>query len=144
VDEGGDDLTVFHEPVLLAGERTCGRYRSGIDEAFCYLTTTGRRSGRPHRIEIWFGTGPGPGRTIYVLAGGRDRADWVRNLMAEPHVQVQVGDTGGEATARVLQEGTDEDALARRLLLAKYQRPGKDDLVDWGRTALPVALDLAF
>ena len=21
---------------------------------YCYLTTTGRRSGRPHRIEIWY------------------------------------------------------------------------------------------
>jgi hypothetical protein len=23
-------------------------------QAFCYLTTTGRVSGRPHTIEIWF------------------------------------------------------------------------------------------
>jgi len=24
------------------------------DTEYCYLTTTGRRSGRAHRIEIWF------------------------------------------------------------------------------------------
>jgi len=64
--------------------------------------------------------------------------------MADPQVQVRVGDAEGAATARVLEAGTDEDALARRLLLARYQRPGKDDLVDWARTGLPVALDLAF
>jgi hypothetical protein len=64
--------------------------------------------------------------------------------VADPRVQVRVGDGEGDATARVLEAGSDEDALARRLLLAKYQRPGQDDLVDWARTGLPVALDLAF
>ena len=26
-----------------------------INEEFCYLTTTGRVSGKPREIEIWFG-----------------------------------------------------------------------------------------
>jgi hypothetical protein len=68
----------------------------------------------------------------------------VRNLMADPAVQVRIGQREGDATARVLDPGTDDDALARRLLLAKYQRPGQDDLVDWARSSLPVAFDLAF
>jgi hypothetical protein len=67
----------------------------------------------------------------------------VRNLTADPKVQVRLGDWEGDATARVLEPGTDEDALARRLLLTKYQRPGKDDLVDWAASSLPVAFDLA-
>ena len=25
------------------------------DDNYCYLTTTGRKSGSPHEIEIWFG-----------------------------------------------------------------------------------------
>jgi deazaflavin-dependent oxidoreductase (nitroreductase family) len=75
------------------------------------------------------------------LSGGRDRSDWVRNLLAEPRVRVRVGDREGPATARVLEAGSDEDALARRLLVAKYAGPG-DDLTGWGRDALAVALDL--
>jgi deazaflavin-dependent oxidoreductase (nitroreductase family) len=138
VHEGGDDLTVVH-----SGERTGAQYGSAIDEAFCYIVTTGRRTGRPHRIEIWFAGEPG-GRTIYVLAGGRERADWVRNAMADPSVTVRIGPHEGEATARVVEAGTAEDALARRLLLAKYQRPGEGDLESWGRTALPVAFDLGY
>ena len=55
---------------------------------------------------------------------------------------VQIGDHEGGATARVVQAGTEEDALARRLMLAKYQAPGATDLESWGRSALPVALDL--
>ena len=114
----------------------------GIEDLFCYVTTTGRRTGRPHRIEIWFA--PGEASTIYVLSGGGDRADWVRNLMADPKVTVRIRAEEGDATARVIDAASDEDALARRLLLAKYQRPGQDDLVDWARTGLPVAFDLGF
>ncbi|HEX2047989.1 MAG TPA: nitroreductase family deazaflavin-dependent oxidoreductase [Acidimicrobiales bacterium] len=115
----------------------------GIDEAFCYITTTGRRTGQPHRIEIWF-AGEAGGRTIYVLADGRERADWVRNVMADPHGVVRVGSQEGEALGRVVEAGTEEDALARRLLLAKYQKPGSKDLERWGASALPVAFDLSF
>lgn len=114
-----------------------------MDEDFCYITTTGRRSGNPHRIEIWFAADPGT-RTIYVLAGGRERADFVRNAIADPRVTVRIGNREGDANARVVGAGTEEDARARRLLLAKYQRPGQTDLESWGRSALPVAFDLDF
>ena len=110
------------------------------DPAFCYLTTVGRRSGAPHTIEIWFARS---GLTLYLLAGGRERADWVRNLMAGPAVQVRVGEVHHEARARVVAAGSDEDARARQLLLARYQAPGSDDLEAWGRTALAVAVDLS-
>jgi deazaflavin-dependent oxidoreductase (nitroreductase family) len=72
-----------------------------IDEAFCYITTIGRRTGNPHRIEIWFAGEPG-GRTIYCLADGRERADWVANVMADPRVTVRVGTHEGEALGRVV------------------------------------------
>jgi hypothetical protein len=64
--------------------------------------------------------------------------------MVTPRVTVRIGETEGEATARVVDPDTDEDALARRLLLAKYQAPGAGDLESWGRSALPVAFDLHF
>jgi hypothetical protein len=79
-----------------------------------------------------------------VLADRRERADWVRNAVANPLVTARIGAREGEATARVVEAGSDEDALARRLLLAKYQKPGQGDLESWGRTALPVAFDLTF
>lgn len=109
------------------------------DPPFCDLTTVGRRSGNAHTIEIWFARS---GTTLYLLAGGRERADWVRNLMATPAVRVRVGEVERRGRARVLAAGSDEDALARRLLLERYQAPGSDDLEAWGRTALAVAVDL--
>ena len=112
-------------------------------EAYCYLTTTGRVTGRPHGIEIWFGVDESKATsTLYLLSGGRDRSDWVRNLLANEAVRVRVGETTYEAAARVVTDPA-EDALARRLLLEKYQPGYGSDLGNWGRTALPIALDLA-
>ena len=110
-------------------------------EAFCYLTTTGRVSGRPHTIEIWFGLNEG---TLYMLSGNgpRQRADWVRNLMKRPAVTVRIGDREFSGSGRVVEDG-EEDGLARRLLLEKYEPTYSGDLSEWGQTALPVAVDLA-
>ncbi len=104
---------------------------------FCYLTTTGRTSGPAHRIEIWFAL---HGGVVYLLSGGRDSSDWVRNLLASPNVTLELGEERRETTARILRSGSEEDALARRLLVEKY-RPGYDgDLTVWGRDSLPVAV----
>lgn len=109
-------------------------------EPFCYLTTTGRITGRPHTVEIWFGLN---GRTLYLLSGNgpRHRADWVKNLSRTPAVSVRIRDRTLTGTARVVDD-QDEDTLARGLLLAKYELAYSGDLSDWGRTALPVAVDL--
>jgi deazaflavin-dependent oxidoreductase (nitroreductase family) len=118
-----------------------GYLSSVADEQFCYLTTTGRVSGRPHTIEIWFGLS---GSTLYMLSGNgaRQRADWVRNIMKTPAVSVRIGERESRGTGRVV-EDPEEDELARRLLLEKYEPGYSGDLSEWGRTALPVAVDLA-
>jgi deazaflavin-dependent oxidoreductase (nitroreductase family) len=103
------------------------------EEDFCYVTTRGRRTGSPHTIEIWFGAETAS--TIYLLSGGGDRSDWVRNLMADPSVHVRIDDQEWDARA---------NALARRLLASKYQgwREGKR-MSGWATGSLPVAIDLA-
>ena len=108
------------------------------NEPYAYLTTIGRRTGRPHRIEIWFAAHDG---RLYLLSGGRERSDWVRNLQANAHVTVELGDETHAGVAGVLQPGTDEDQRARELLVGKY-REG-DNLDEWGRTALPVAIEFS-
>ena len=111
--------------------------RSPADLDYCYMTTTGRRSGRPHRIEIWFALGE---EAVYVLSGGGGRSDWVRNLAVSPDVFLELGDERRTTTARVVTD-PDEDALARRLLVEKYRPRYRGDLDEWGRTSLPVAID---
>ncbi len=54
----------------------------------CYLTTTGRRSGRPHEIEIWFGV---IDSSLYLISGNGPTADWYQNIVANPEVTVHIG-----------------------------------------------------
>jgi deazaflavin-dependent oxidoreductase (nitroreductase family) len=107
-------------------------------EPFCYLTTTGRATGRPHRIEIWFAVAPDRD-TIYLLAGGRERSDWVANLRRAAQCAVEIAGRQFDGRGRVV-EGTGEDRVARDLVYEKYRND--DDLVGWRERALPVAIDL--
>jgi deazaflavin-dependent oxidoreductase (nitroreductase family) len=109
-------------------------------EAVCYLTTTERKTGKPHEIEIWFGIRDG---TLYLLSGGRDSVDWVKNIRRDPRVRVRINSQGAARNARFIRPGTKEDASARELLDAKYLgwREGKK-LSSWARESLPVAIDL--
>ena len=108
------------------------------EQDYCYLTTTGRVSGRPHEIEIWFSAND---RTLYLLSGS-ERSDWVKNLLKNPSVTVRIARHNFTGTARVVKD-KDEELRARYLIAEKYQEweEGKT-LSHWAQTALPIAIDV--
>ncbi len=86
---------------------------------FLYLTTIGRRTGLPREIEIWFAE---RGGRFYMIAEHRDRANWVRNIRANPAVDVRLGDRRFAATARVIDDDREPDlaAAVKGLFDAQY------------------------
>ena len=112
--------------------------RAAADEAYAYVTTTGRVTGAPHEIEIWFAA---DGATVYLLSGGRDGADWVRNLRRDARVTVRIADRTVAGTARVVSADDPEDGVARQLVWRRYTTAERD-LTHWRDTALPIAVDL--
>jgi deazaflavin-dependent oxidoreductase (nitroreductase family) len=109
--------------------------------AVCELETIGRVSGRPREVELWFAADPERDR-IYMLAGGRDQADWVRNIRADPSVHVTIARRRFAGRGSDI-EGGEDDARARRLVAAKYQGWVEgSELSDWAAGSLPVAVDL--
>lgn len=71
-----------------------------VDNDILLLTTTGRRTGRPHTVPLLYLRA---GDTLGVIAsyGGRDRHPaWYLNLVATPEVEVQVRKERFEARAR--------------------------------------------
>jgi deazaflavin-dependent oxidoreductase (nitroreductase family) len=119
----------------------CHRRDDGWVDAddYCYLTTTGRRSGRAHRIEIWYAA---EGGSLYLLSGGGRSSDWVQNVLADASVTVELDGVEWTARARVLDNGGEEEKRARSLVYAKYAPRSQSDLTGWRERALPVALDL--
>lgn len=99
---------------------------------FLYLTTTGRVTGQPREIEIWFVEVE---EKFYILAEHFHKTQWVKNILRNPRVSVCIEGQTYEATARVLDEEKDSELwqLAQNLEREKY---------GWG-DGLPVELTLS-
>lgn len=87
-------------------------------EQFLYLTTTGRRSGQPRTIEIWFTEFQG---CFYCIAE-YETSKWLGNIRANPAVTWRVGQRQLAGSARVLDAQRDAYAwsFAQQLSRAKY------------------------
>ena len=98
---------------------------------YLYLTTTGRTTGQPREIEIWFVESEGK---FYILAEHFHKTQWVKNILRDPRVRVRIEGRNFEATARVLDEKKDSALweLAQNLEREKY---------GWGE-GLPVEITL--
>ncbi len=89
------------------------------DLPYLYLTTTGRKTGLPREIEIWFVVHDG---SFYIFAERFDQAHWVKNIVCNPGVRVRVADRTLDATARPLDQARDtgEWQTVQDLARAKY------------------------
>jgi deazaflavin-dependent oxidoreductase (nitroreductase family) len=90
---------------------------------YLYLTTTGRTTGRPREIEIWFTRLDG---RHYIIAEYRERARWVLNIRADAVVSVRVGRTRLAARARIV-DTRREPALARQVRARSKRKYGWGD-----------------
>lgn len=88
-------------------------------EPCLYLTTIGRRTGRPHQIEIWFVVHDG---CWYLVSELRERADWVQNIQHNPAVTIRVGDRAWDGMGRVVDAAAEPQraTAVRALMDAKY------------------------
>jgi deazaflavin-dependent oxidoreductase (nitroreductase family) len=107
-------------------------------QEYSYLTTTGRRTGAPHEIEIWFAT---DGDVVWMISGGRDRSDWVQNLLASRDASLRIGDHVFAVRARPAIEDPAERRVAAQSLHAKYAGQVRASAADWESEAYLVAFD---
>src|SRR4051794_38061668 len=105
-----------------------------LDPGWALLETRGRRSGRPRVVPIGNGL---RGDVFWIVTEHGYRADYVRNILADPHVRVRVGGRWRGGRARVL---ADEDPYARLRVL---RRPLNDALLlAIGTEQLVIRVDL--
>ena len=76
-------------------------------EKYLYLTTRGRKTGRPREIEIWFTHYQG---SFYVIAEYAT-SNWVKNLQSDPSVEVRIAAQSFLAQARILQTKSDGELV---------------------------------
>ncbi len=97
------------------------------------ITTTGRKTGRPHRIEIWFHNLDG---ALYIT-GLPGRRGWYANLHANPELTFHLkGSAHADLPARA--RAIEDEAKRREVLERILERLGRSrDLEGWvGRAPL--------
>ena len=103
----------------------------------CRLTATGRKSGAPRTVTIWFALGPG---TVY-LTGGAERPQWCRNVAADPEVVVEIGRERLRGRARVV-EDEQEAADIRERFVGRYWMARISRLFGGYTQSVPVVVDV--
>jgi deazaflavin-dependent oxidoreductase (nitroreductase family) len=101
------------------------------------ITTTGRRSGRPRSVEIWFHNLDG---RIYIT-GLPGRRDWYANVVANPEFMFHLKQsTRADLPARA--RPITGDAERREVLAEVLRRLGRDELDRWVADAPLVEVEL--
>jgi deazaflavin-dependent oxidoreductase (nitroreductase family) len=89
------------------------------DTQYLYLTTRGRKTGNPHRIEIWYVAHAG---SYYLVSERREGSHWVQNILNDPAITFSVGESNFAGKGRTV-DPTREPELAQTvaaLMDAKY------------------------
>ncbi|PJF24898.1 MAG: hypothetical protein CUN53_15515 [Phototrophicales bacterium] len=99
-----------------------------MSETYLYLTTTGRKTGNPHRIEIWYVEHD---QRYYLASERREASHWVQNIAANPAVTFSIGTRDNPESvlplsagkARILDDKASSRLVAdvKRALEAKYK-----------------------
>ena len=106
---------------------------AGYIPFWALLETTGRKSGKPQRNPVGNGLS---GDTFWIVAEHGHRAQYVKNMKANPKVRLRVQRRWRTGTAHILE---DDDPLERQ----KTMRRGNAALVRLaGTTLLTVRIDL--
>jgi len=86
---------------------------------FLYLTTIGWKTGRQHKIEIWFVE---YNRKYYIMSEHLEHAHWVQNIIHDPRVLFTVSHETFEGTARLIDKVKDSKLAAEvsNLMSTKY------------------------
>ena len=107
-------------------------------EQYCYLTTRGRKTGNPHEIEIWFCVHE---NSLYLLSGGMDKSDWVKNLLKDPNVTVRIAGQTFPAVASLLDDKLTEPSVRMKMAIKYNEWEGRSPS-EWAKSALVVRVDV--
>jgi deazaflavin-dependent oxidoreductase (nitroreductase family) len=101
--------------IAETNRRVITQFRAGAVEGMdrdrlLLLTTTGRRTGKPRTTPMMFHR---EGEQLVIIASNNGAArhpDWYHNLLADPHVTVEIGDRRYPAAATT-SEAADREQL---------------------------------
>ena len=96
-------------------------------EKYIYLTTKGRKTGKPHTVELWFALA---GKKIYLSHEGA-YTDYMKNILKDSRVEFKIGKIQFKGTARIVEGGEAFEVGKHALYLKYYGKADEDKIDDW-------------
>ncbi len=109
------------------------------NEKYLYLTTTGRRTGRPHTVELWFAVARG---TLYLSHEGT-YTDWMKNILRNPRVAFTIRDLTGSGLAHLVGQGDAFERGKSALYRKYYGDAGQAVIDDWFSESTVIEITVA-
>jgi deazaflavin-dependent oxidoreductase (nitroreductase family) len=104
-----------------------------------HLTTKGRKTGRPHTVELWFAVGDGS--KLYLSHEGGE-TDWMKNLKQNDQVSFEIGGENFTGKGRYIVKDADEAWNCKVALYEKYYgKASKEVIDDWFSLSTLVAVE---
>jgi deazaflavin-dependent oxidoreductase (nitroreductase family) len=97
------------------------------DKNYIHLTTTGRKSGEPRTVKLWFAISEGK---IYLSHEGK-YADWMRNILKDNRVGFKIENIPFKGKARIVEDQGTFDVGKHALYLKYYGKASDDAVNDW-------------
>jgi len=109
-------------------------------EKFIHLTSRGRNTGKPHKVELWFAIS---GTRVYLSHEGRD-TDWMKNIKNNSKVAFEIGGKHFAGNAHLLNDGPEDAWTGKVALYEKYYgKAAKEIIEDWFSLSRLLAIDLS-
>jgi deazaflavin-dependent oxidoreductase (nitroreductase family) len=98
-----------------------------VGEKHIYLTTVGRNTKKPHTVELWFAVVEG---NVYLSHEGAN-TDWMKNILADDHVEFRIRDHRFRGRAKILENGESFEIGKNALYLKYYGKATKNKIDNW-------------
>jgi deazaflavin-dependent oxidoreductase (nitroreductase family) len=95
-------------------------------EKFIYLTTTGRKTGKPHTVELWFAISD---NRIFLSHEGA-MTDWMKNIQKKGDVNVKIGNIKLAGRASFTPDKGASREMGKKALYEKYYGPASREVLD--------------
>jgi deazaflavin-dependent oxidoreductase (nitroreductase family) len=107
---------------------------------FIHLTTTGRKTGRPHTVELWFALGDGK----LFLSHEGEETDWMKNIKENGEVACEIGGRNFAGRGHYIDGQSDEAWKCKVALYEKYYgKAARDVIEDWFSLSKLLAIEVA-
>ena len=109
-------------------------------QKFIHLTTKGRKTGRPHSVELWFAASDGK---VFLSHEGKE-TDWMKNIKENGEVSFEIGGENFTGKSHYIDEDPDEARRCKVALYEKYYGKSTKEIIDdWFSLSTLVAIEIA-